>query len=113
MTSTGVGKAMLAFLGEDYLQTYILSKPFPIFTENTIRDEATLREVLEAVRQNGYALDNEEITLGIRCVAAPIFDYQKNVIGAISITKLAPSINDDNFDKIVASVLDAANQISF
>ncbi|NLC42320.1 MAG: hypothetical protein GX775_05665 [Erysipelothrix sp.] len=104
---------MLAFLGENYLQTHILSKAFPIFTENTIRDESTLRVELEAVRQNGYALDNEEIILGIRCIAAPIFVYQKNVIGAIGITKLAPSINDDNFDKIVASVRDAANQISY
>ena len=44
------------------------------------------RKNLEVVREQGFALDNEEFDLGVRCIAAPIFDYREKVIGSIGIS---------------------------
>lgn len=112
MTCTGVGKATLAFLDEDYLTKYILSKPLPACTRNSIVTEDNLRIELEKIRQLGYAMDNEEITLGIKCVAAPIFDMNNEVIAAISMTKLAPMFDEENLEDIVKDVKIAAAKIS-
>ena len=112
MSCTGVGKATLAYLGEDYLEEYVLNKPLVKSTKYSIIDEDTLRKELDTIRDLGYAMDNEEITLGIKCVAAPIFDMNNEVIAAISITKLAPMFDEENFEDIKNDVIDAANLIS-
>ena len=112
MTVTGVGKAILAFLDEDYLQEYILSKPLPQYTKNSITSEEKLREELNIIKEQGYSIDNEEITLGIKCVAAPIFDIQNNAVASISLTKLTPSFNEENLDEMAKDVIEAAHIIS-
>lgn len=112
MSVTGVGKATLAFLGEDYLQDYVLSKPLPKYTVNSITDENTLRSELETIREKGYAVDNEEITLGIKCVAAPIFDVHNNVIASISLTKLTPHFNEESLEEMARDIIEAASLIS-
>lgn len=72
MHCTGVGKAMLAYLPEKYLADYIFKAPLKRFTENTITTRRELLRELDAVRTSGYAMDREEIELGLTCIAAPI-----------------------------------------
>ncbi|WRU97566.1 IclR family transcriptional regulator C-terminal domain-containing protein [Priestia filamentosa] len=55
-------------------------------TPYTITKIEDFLEQLVSIRENGYAIDNEETEIGIRCVAAPIFDFSKNVVGALSIS---------------------------
>lgn len=81
-----VGKVLLAALPEKELEKMISSKGLPKRTENTIIDFAKLKEHLQLVRENGYALDQEENEIGIHCVAAPIRDQRGEVIAAISIS---------------------------
>lgn len=82
---TGLGKALLAFSPKDTLSR-ILQSDLKAQTEKTITDPGLFRKELERVREQGYALDDEEITRGIMCVAAPIFGLRNKLVCAISLT---------------------------
>lgn len=111
MIATGVGKAILANQDEAYLQKYVLNKPFTQFTPNTITNEKDLRIDLEKTRERGYAIDDEEIMVGLTCYAAPIMDRQNKVIAAISISKLTVTLNSNN-EQIAQDIKETANLIS-
>ena len=83
--STSVGKAILAHLPRERIEAVIADHGLPAWTEHTITDEAQLSQELEAVRERGYAIDNEERILGLRCVGAPVI-RNGDVLGAISIS---------------------------
>jgi DNA-binding IclR family transcriptional regulator len=86
---TALGKALLAHLPSAQLEQ-ILPKALTRFTKKTITDPMALRKELEEARKNGYAIDDEELNLGIRCIGAPIFDQSDRAIAAISIA--GPSV---------------------
>ena len=81
---TALGKAFLAFL-PDKERNRILNGPLPAITSKTITDPKALAQELADIRELGYALDREEITRGVMCVAAPIFGSPDDVVGAVSI----------------------------
>ncbi len=90
---TGLGKTLLAFSSNDVVSK-LLQTPLQAMTEKTITDPDVFMKELTLIQQQGYARDNEEITRGIICVAAPIFAFNREMIGAISLTFPA-YINDD------------------
>ena len=98
MSCTGVGKAMLAFLNEDYRNQYIYSHPLPKITEKSLASEEELEENLALSKQRGFSIDDEEIELGIRCVAAPIFNVHGEVFAAISVSRFAQFITEENIE---------------
>lgn len=103
MYCTGIGKAMMAFLPEKELETY-LGRGLEAFTECTITDPEKLKKELVLVRTRGYAVDNMEHEYGIKCVAVPILNKQGSVEGAISIS--GPSLRfDEERIQELASVL--------
>jgi len=81
---TGLGKTLLAF-GEPDLRRAIDRFTLEPITERTIIDPDSLLEELKKIKASGYAVDDEEITRGIVCVAAPVFGIGKELVGAISI----------------------------
>ena len=85
MHCTALGKSILAFSSPDRIQDVLpeLSKPR---TPNTITSEKALRDELDLIRLQGFAIDNEENELGIRCTGAPILDYTGKAIAAMSIS---------------------------
>ncbi len=105
---TAHGKALLAFLGMDEIEA-VLSQELESFTEKTITERDALLEELRRVRQTGYAFDNEERMRGVRCVAAPVFNSYRQVIGAIGISGMAQVLPDpvlESYAKIVKEVAD-------
>ena len=82
---TALGKVLLAHSEPEEVDR-ILSSPLQSFTPQTITDPGELKKELEAIRLKGYALDREEITRGIVCVAAPVQGHNVELIGAISVT---------------------------
>jgi DNA-binding IclR family transcriptional regulator len=84
--ATGVGKVLLAGLGQDELEARLASGPLEPITSHTLIDKNLLREHLQHVRRRGFSIDNEEYTVGIRCVAVPIFDYSRRVVAAMSVS---------------------------
>jgi IclR family KDG regulon transcriptional repressor len=70
-----------------------------------------LYEELAKVRLNKYAVDNEEIEMGLTCFAVPIFNYTGNAIGAISVARPSERIDMDN-ELLISTLKDTGNQIS-
>jgi IclR family transcriptional regulator, acetate operon repressor len=82
--TTGLGKVLLAALPEDALEAIIHDGDLVPLTPFTITSRTLLRSELGKVRQQGYALDNQESSLNLRCVAVPVKDAEGTVIAAIS-----------------------------
>ncbi len=83
---TGVGKAMLAFLGEAELAAALKRQAFYRHTVHTITDEEALRSELAHIRAEGVSYDREEHERGIICIAVPILTGPGRLIGGVSIT---------------------------
>ncbi|MBE0409833.1 MAG: IclR family transcriptional regulator [Anaerolineales bacterium] len=83
---TGVGKILLAHQGPEVVQRYIEKKGLKKYTKTTLTSEDEFLNHLEMVRKKGYALDNGEHEEEVRCVAAPLFDMNGDVVAAISIS---------------------------
>src|SRR5436190_18158066 len=86
---TSLGEAMLSCLDDREVKNIFRSHGLKAYTVNTARNLDQLLANLRGVRKRGYAVDDEEIELGLRCVGAPIRDYTGAMVGAISVA--APS----------------------
>ncbi|MBE6483620.1 MAG: IclR family transcriptional regulator [Actinomycetaceae bacterium] len=109
MHCTGCGKAMLAYLPDDELQQIVDRRGLPRLTPATITDADALREELAATRERGYALDLEEETAGVKCVAVAIRDGSGYPVGAISISGTTVSVRDDLVDEYARILSRAAS----
>lgn len=108
---SGVGKVLLAHISEDEVDAVIKERGLPRFTPNTITDRQALYAELGEIRERGYAIDNEEIEVGLKCVAAPVRDETGNVVAAISVS--GPKFRfDDQLEGLVSLVLRASDRIS-
>ena len=87
---TSLGKAILAFLSDRKLEQYLQATELIPFTPNTLISKDKLKEELLQIRENVYAIDDEELSIGLRCVGAPLFNHNGQVHYAISIS--GPSI---------------------
>lgn len=84
--SCAVGKVLISYFTEEELDAFIEKKGLPQRTPNTIVSPQQLKEHLSMVRNQCYAIDDEENEKGIRCVAAPIFDDKGRPVSAISVS---------------------------
>jgi len=110
---TAVGKVLLAFgIDSEEAEKIIDEKGLKRFTPNTICDKDQLRSELEKVKQHGYALDNEEIQIGLRCIAAPLIDCKGNTIAAISISGLTNNFKNENLPFLTEKIIMTAQVIS-
>lgn len=112
MYCTGVGKAILAFLPEEYVEKYVASTSLLPVTEHTITTREKLLEELSEIRERGYAVDNEEIEPGLHCIAAPIFNHKRQPRMAISLSFPYGRIWDLDWEQAVHDVRYYARQIS-
>jgi IclR family acetate operon transcriptional repressor len=108
--STSVGKALLAHLPEEELQR-IIAKGLTKWTPHTLTVPAKLAADLEHVRRRGYATDEQESTVGIRCVAAPIFSAQ-GIAASIGVTGTVTQFHASEVHRFAEMVKDAARRIS-
>jgi DNA-binding IclR family transcriptional regulator len=87
---TAVGKVLLAHLPEAEVDRIIARQGLSQHTVHTLTDGEGLKSHLGKVKADGYALDNEEHSDGVRCVAAPVRDMAGGVVAAISVS--APAV---------------------
>jgi DNA-binding IclR family transcriptional regulator len=106
-----VGKALLAFQPTEVVQQ-VIENGLKRYTENTITEAAALLAELAMVRQKGYAVDDEEIEVGLRCVAAPIRDHTGQVTAAISVAAPVQRMSKKQVQQTIPSVVAAAETIS-
>lgn len=108
---TGIGKAMLAFLGPEE-ERRVLERGLRPFTENTIVDPARLSEELEGVRRRGYAIDNMEHEFGIKCIGVPVRNAGGEVIAGLSISGPSLRMSDDKIQEYGIQLLEATRKAS-
>jgi DNA-binding IclR family transcriptional regulator len=108
---TSVGKALLAYQPAEVIQQ-VIDNGLKQYTEHTITEAAALVDELATVRQKGYAIDDEEIEVGLRCVAAPIRDHTGQVTAAISVAAPVQRMTKKNIQATIPSVVSAAEAIS-
>jgi len=110
--STGIGKAILAFLPDSEIQRIVEQKGLPKFTANTIVDPDQLMEDILLTRRRGYAIDDEENEPEIRCVAAPVFDSGRRALASISISGPSVRIQRARIPELASLVVEASRKIS-
>ncbi len=110
--STSLGKAILAFLPEAEATKIIASVRFKVFTSKTLTTPEELRQALERVRSRGYAIDDEEMEIGTRCVGAPIFDADHRPVAALSISGSAARLAAHCVPSIAEHVMRCCSEIS-
>lgn len=109
---TGLGKAILAFLPEEEVDSYLETAEFQQLTPNTITSAAAMKLELEKIRQAGFAVDDEELSIGLRCIAAPIFDYTGRARFALSISGPTHRISEDRIDSITTKIKDVCRRLT-
>jgi DNA-binding IclR family transcriptional regulator len=108
---TASGRVFLAFLPPEVVEP-ILNGPLEPCTAKTVTSPARLREELEATRQRGYALDDEEFEEGIRAVSAPIRNIDGKVIAALSVPGPVNRMPPQRVQEIVDALVETADAIS-
>jgi IclR family acetate operon transcriptional repressor len=91
---SGAGKAMLGWLPEVELDRIIRQHGLKRFTDRTLDTPSRLRRDLEQVRARGWAVDDEEHAVGLRCVAAPVFDEHGRAVAALSLSGPGARVDD-------------------
>lgn len=109
---SSMGKCLLSCLSGEELDEALFNCKFEQFTPNTITNSRNFKQYLKKVRQQGWAMDDEEYTLGYRCVGAPIYDYRGDAIASISASGPITQISNEKLPMIVEQVKEAAMQIS-
>lgn len=108
---SALGKALAAFLPEEELDRITAGGLAPN-TPRTITDPQMLKLHLRMVREVGYAVDDEETFLGVRCVAAPIYDHRGHVVASMGISGPSTRMALDRIPALADIVLDVVNQTS-
>ena len=109
---TGLGKVLLAHLTEKERKKILGEKVIPRLTKNTLTDKKELEKELDKVREQGFALDREENEKDVRCVAAPIRNYQGEVIAALSISSPAFRIYKNIQNNLKNALIETSEKIS-
>ena len=112
MYCTGVGKAILSELPEEEVEKIWNGSQVIQFTPKTLTTLEALREDLVRARERGYAIDDEEHDLGVRCMAAPVRNWKGDPVGAISISGPAARMTDDTMAQLVTPLQETAGAIS-
>ncbi|MFC7062420.1 IclR family transcriptional regulator [Halobacillus seohaensis] len=112
MHCTGVGKAILAFLPPDKIEEVLTDRPMTKFTDYTITDKDEMNMHLKEIRDRGVSFDLEEHEEGIKCAAAPIFNYKGEVVGGISVAGPIMRVDEEKLKFFSQEIHKTSNQIS-
>ena len=110
--ASGAGKAFLAQLSEEQVTKLLHRKGLHAYTHATLVSPVHLKEDLAQTRKRGYSFDDEEHALGLRCLAACIFDEHREPFAAISISGPISRITDDRVTEFGAMVIKAAKEVT-
>ena len=112
MHCTGVGKAAIAYLPEEELDSLIHKRGLPRHNENTVVSARRLKLQLAEKRKVGYSVEYEEDEVGLCCIGAPVFDHTENVVGAISLAGTIVQTTPDTLTSLAEKVKKSALAIS-
>jgi IclR family transcriptional regulator, KDG regulon repressor len=106
------GKVLLAALEPARLERLLAERPPPVFTARSVAEPAAYRAALGLVRQQGYAVDDEEYLDGVRAVSAPIHGADGSTLAAVTVVGFSTRIGADKLTTLIAAIVDTAEQVS-
>jgi len=109
--ATATGKALFCQESGSALEQ-VLNLPLIQFTHNTVGSIAALQQELERTRERGFAIDDEELTLDVRCVAAPIYDTYGSVTACVGISGPTTRVTPERLGELGKEVRLAAITIT-
>jgi len=112
MHASGIGKALLAFMPDDRRKLVLTGLTLTRYTDQTHGDLEALGRDLRLSRARGYAVDKDEKTDGMRCIAAPVFDAYGEAVAGISVSGPSSRIKDDDIPRLGGEVMAAARDLS-
>jgi len=104
---TALGKSLAAWETEDWIDRF-LRRRLRSYTPSTLTEPAELRRELTKIRAARWALDGEEFALGLKCVAAPLFDHSRRVVASLGIAGPAVRLSNDRLPRLAALVRESA-----
>jgi len=108
---TALGKVLAAFEPEEQWTRFVSARALPRHNENTICSRKRFLDELAITNRRGYALDDEEVDLGLRCLAVPVFGATRELLAAISVSGGCAEVRADNASELVKLLTAAATQI--
>src|SRR3569832_1409396 len=112
MVASGVGKAVLATYADEDVNAIICRQGMPRLTEKSIIRPGELFKELEAIRRRGYAVDDEEARLGLRCVAAVDYNDCSEPLAGFSVSGMTSRISDERLPFLGFIVRDIATELT-
>jgi len=110
---TAAGKSQIAHFAEEKLRPYACDYHFHKYTPHTITDPKQWKTQLQQVASQGWAIENEELDLGVRCIGAPIRDFSSRIIGAVTLLGPSQRFNDERIDsELIPLLMKGAADIS-
>jgi len=110
--ASGIGKAIISTWPDSRIATVLGDRTLQHFTEKTRDTLSALLKDLVEIRSRGWSIDDEEHTLGMRCVAAPIFDEYGDAVAGISVSGPAVRMPDAKVDALGPVVRAAAEELT-
>jgi IclR family acetate operon transcriptional repressor len=101
---TALGKALLSTMGAEEVRRLYPGEPLPRRTPATIASVTDLLAELARIRERGYALDDEESRPGVRCIGAPVFGPNEQVMFAVSVTSAPARLAGEQLDNVIEAV---------
>jgi len=110
--ATGVGKSLLSALPEKEVHAILKGVKLKPFTRRTCATKAALFQALEITQSRGYALDDEEQSEGLRCIASNIYDHYGEAVAALSISGPAVRVTRERLPELSAYIIESAGKIT-
>jgi IclR family transcriptional regulator, acetate operon repressor len=112
MVTSGIGKAILATYSDEDVAAIIKRYGMRRLTPRSVVRAGELREALDGVRRDGYALDDEEFVTGLRCVASAVYNDQGEALAAISVSGLAARVPQERVPELGRLVRETARELT-
>jgi IclR family acetate operon transcriptional repressor len=112
MEASGAGKAVLATYSDEDVNAIIRRQGMPRLTEKSIVRPSELFRELQAIRRQGYAVDDEEARMGLRCVAAVVYSDCSEPLAAISVSGMTSRVTDDRLPALGRTVREVAAELT-
>jgi DNA-binding IclR family transcriptional regulator len=109
---TALGKAIIAYLPEEELNNFLISVSLKKMTENTITTKEDLLKEFEKIRKQGFAVDREELYIGLRCVASPVLGYTNYPLYSISVAGPVSRMTKEKITAIKGEVKRVCSELS-
>jgi IclR family transcriptional regulator, acetate operon repressor len=112
MVASGVGKAVLATYSDEDVSAIIRHHGMPRLTEKSIVRPSDLFKELAAIRRQGYAVDDEEACIGLRCIAAAVHNDCSEPLAAISVSGMSSRLTDNRLPMLGRIVREVADDLT-